>query len=46
VHELNHALHCQRDSPYPLFLSYYNAAKKLAPLNSYLFLSTAPKFLS
>jgi hypothetical protein len=24
----------------PLFLSYYNAAKKLAPLISYLFLST------
>jgi hypothetical protein len=38
VHELHHALRCQRDSPY-LFLSYYNAAKKLAPLISYLFLS-------
>jgi hypothetical protein len=30
----------------PLFLSYYNAAKKLAPLISYLLLSIAPKFLS
>jgi hypothetical protein len=30
----------------PLFLSYYNAAQKLAPLISYLFLSTAPQFLS
>jgi hypothetical protein len=30
----------------PLFLSCYNAAQKLAPLISYLFLSTAPQFLS
>ena len=35
-----------RSTRQPSFLSYYNAAKKLASLISYLLLSTAPKFLS
>jgi hypothetical protein len=41
-----HAPRTAMSTRQPLFLSYYNAAKKLAPLISYLFLSTAPKFLS